>query len=326
MEDAAKNHPENNEAFIHMNGRIYDPRLGRMLSPDPVTQAPENGQNYNRYTYANNNPLKYSDPSGFSYVDCAVAYESGGSNMRANAGCANTIYNVGKSISKAFREFGILGGNGCDGVCNHRKAAMEWCRTSAPCFAYAQTVREQWRKKSIIPLYEAHLFSNTLASAEGDQIKIGDPQVITPIAGTDGMSLPLLFYNSVFSNVALTEIANARREALSQRRIVGIAIRNDGNGNYNNGEHPNNFPSSLLFNVAQLDSDGLSRIALDPEGLSAAIFALPKFGTNSSHSKYEVFYFEFANTFEVPVIVSETRKRGGNWIYLPGEDEAIQWF
>jgi len=49
-----------------MNGRIYDPKLGRMLSPDPVTQAPENGQNYNRYSYAYNNPLKYTDPSGFN--------------------------------------------------------------------------------------------------------------------------------------------------------------------------------------------------------------------------------------------------------------------
>ena len=52
--------------IIHMNGRIYSPKLGRMLSPDPVTQAPENGQNYDRYTYAYNNPLKYSDPSGYS--------------------------------------------------------------------------------------------------------------------------------------------------------------------------------------------------------------------------------------------------------------------
>ena len=49
-----------------MNGRIYSPKLGRMLSPDPVTQAPESGQNYDRYTYALNNPLKYTDPSGFS--------------------------------------------------------------------------------------------------------------------------------------------------------------------------------------------------------------------------------------------------------------------
>ena len=49
-----------------MNGRIYSPKLGRMLSPDPVTQAPENGQNYDRYTYAFNNPMKYMDPTGYS--------------------------------------------------------------------------------------------------------------------------------------------------------------------------------------------------------------------------------------------------------------------
>ncbi len=48
-----------------MNGRIYSPSIGRMLSPDPITQAPENGQNYNRYSYVFNNPLKYTDPTGY---------------------------------------------------------------------------------------------------------------------------------------------------------------------------------------------------------------------------------------------------------------------
>ena len=49
---------------INMNGRIYDPRLGRFLSPDPYVQAPYNSQNYNRYSYCLNNPLKYTDPTG----------------------------------------------------------------------------------------------------------------------------------------------------------------------------------------------------------------------------------------------------------------------
>ena len=49
---------------INMNGRIYDPRLGRFLSPDPYVQAPYNSQNYNRYSYCLNNPLKYTDPDG----------------------------------------------------------------------------------------------------------------------------------------------------------------------------------------------------------------------------------------------------------------------
>jgi RHS repeat-associated protein len=51
--------------LIHMNGRIYDPTLGRFLSPDPLVQAPYNSQSYNRYTYTFNNPLLFTDPSGY---------------------------------------------------------------------------------------------------------------------------------------------------------------------------------------------------------------------------------------------------------------------
>ena len=53
--------------IIHMNGRIYDPELGRMLSPDPVIQAPTVSQNYNRYSYVINNPLRFTDPSGYLF-------------------------------------------------------------------------------------------------------------------------------------------------------------------------------------------------------------------------------------------------------------------
>ena len=51
--------------LINMNGRCYDPLLGRILSPDPDLQDPSNIQNYNRYSYCLNNPLKYTDPSGY---------------------------------------------------------------------------------------------------------------------------------------------------------------------------------------------------------------------------------------------------------------------
>lgn len=50
--------------LINMNGRMYDPVVGRFLSPDPYVQAPDFSQNYNRYSYCLNNPLKYTDPSG----------------------------------------------------------------------------------------------------------------------------------------------------------------------------------------------------------------------------------------------------------------------
>lgn len=51
--------------LVHMNGRVYDPRLGRFMSGDPFIQDPLNGQNYNRYTYVYNNPTNLTDPTGF---------------------------------------------------------------------------------------------------------------------------------------------------------------------------------------------------------------------------------------------------------------------
>ena len=50
--------------LVNMNARLYDPLLGRFLSPDPYVQAPDFTQNFNRYSYALNNPLKYTDESG----------------------------------------------------------------------------------------------------------------------------------------------------------------------------------------------------------------------------------------------------------------------
>ena len=48
-----------------MNGRVYDPTTGRFLSADNVVQAPGFTQSYNRYSYCMNNPLKYTDPTGY---------------------------------------------------------------------------------------------------------------------------------------------------------------------------------------------------------------------------------------------------------------------
>lgn len=51
-------------SLINMNGRIYDPVLGRFLSPDPYVQLPGYANGFNRYAYCLNNPLVYTDPTG----------------------------------------------------------------------------------------------------------------------------------------------------------------------------------------------------------------------------------------------------------------------
>ncbi|MGH8130065.1 MAG: RHS repeat-associated core domain-containing protein [Steroidobacteraceae bacterium] len=56
-----------------MNGRVYDPLLGRFISADPYVTLPYDGQGLNRYAYALNNPLSFTDPSGFDPPPCMEA-------------------------------------------------------------------------------------------------------------------------------------------------------------------------------------------------------------------------------------------------------------
>ena len=53
--------------LIHMNGRLYDPATGRFISADPTIDMPDDMQNYNRYSYINNNPLSAIDYSGYGW-------------------------------------------------------------------------------------------------------------------------------------------------------------------------------------------------------------------------------------------------------------------
>jgi len=49
-----------------MNGRLCDPVLGRFLNADPVIQFPGFAQSYNSYSYVMNNPLRFTDPTGYT--------------------------------------------------------------------------------------------------------------------------------------------------------------------------------------------------------------------------------------------------------------------
>ncbi len=59
--------------FINCNARLYDPFIGRFLAPDPLIQDPSSTQNFNRYSYCLNNPLKYTDESGEFVISATSA-------------------------------------------------------------------------------------------------------------------------------------------------------------------------------------------------------------------------------------------------------------
>ncbi|HQO86877.1 MAG TPA: RHS repeat-associated core domain-containing protein [Bacteroidia bacterium] len=70
--------------LINMNGRMYDPVVSRMLSPDNFVQAPDFSQSFNRYSYAWNNPLVLTDPSGefiFTLATLIAAPFTGGASL-----------------------------------------------------------------------------------------------------------------------------------------------------------------------------------------------------------------------------------------------------
>ena len=53
--------------LVNMDGRMYDPVVGRFISADPFIQSPDFTQSLNRYAYCINNPLSLIDPSGYSW-------------------------------------------------------------------------------------------------------------------------------------------------------------------------------------------------------------------------------------------------------------------
>ncbi|HEX4887224.1 MAG TPA: RHS repeat-associated core domain-containing protein [Luteibaculaceae bacterium] len=84
--------------LINMNGRMYDPVLGLMLSPDNFVSDATSTVAYNRFLYANGNPLKYVDPDG-EWVHLAVGAFIGG--------FVNWAMNGGQFNAKGLAYFGV---------------------------------------------------------------------------------------------------------------------------------------------------------------------------------------------------------------------------
>ena len=68
---------------MHLNGRVYDPLVGRMMTADPMVPDPTNGQAWNRYSYVINNPLSFTDPNGYCFLGLCSVFNAIGSFFSA---------------------------------------------------------------------------------------------------------------------------------------------------------------------------------------------------------------------------------------------------
>ena len=99
----------NEFGIINMNGRLYDPVLGRFFSPDNYVQMPDNSQNFNRYSYCLNNPLKYTDPSGNTFMEIfAFAMFNMASSMMQAGFEGKNVWKAGAlSLASSAASYGI---------------------------------------------------------------------------------------------------------------------------------------------------------------------------------------------------------------------------
>ena len=81
--------------MVNMGGRMYDPYMGRFLTPDPYVQAPDNTQSLNRYAYCLNNPLSLTDPTGYlsmgSFFSAAVGIAVGVETFGIGSGVLGAV-------------------------------------------------------------------------------------------------------------------------------------------------------------------------------------------------------------------------------------------
>ena len=108
-----------NVGLLNMNGRVYDPELGRFLTPDPNVQFVANPQSYNRYTYAANNPLRYTDPTGYGALSFLTSGSFWGHALQVlevaagAAACASVPEScIGVGLALAALNAGVMAARG----------------------------------------------------------------------------------------------------------------------------------------------------------------------------------------------------------------------
>ena len=90
--------------LTYMQARHYDGLLGRFMGTDPVGFNEKNPMSFNRYSYGNNNPYKYTDPNGEVIFFAPLLWVMGVGGLVGYSDYANTPVNSADIHTKSAYE------------------------------------------------------------------------------------------------------------------------------------------------------------------------------------------------------------------------------
>ncbi len=183
--------------LINMNGRMYDPVVSRMLSPDNFVQAPDFSQSFNRYSYAWNNPLVLTDPSGeivgFLIAGAIIGAYIGGAYAEGDLNPGNWAWN--NNTWKGIIAGGLIG------------------------TATGGVIGAMWSAGATISI-GANLFGNSVPLISFSQAGFSTANTVAGLIGIGGLGaagVASIDYSSLNTNKALNEMQS--RENLFNKSI-----------------------------------------------------------------------------------------------------------
>jgi RHS repeat-associated protein len=123
--------------------RYYDPSLGRFVSPDTIIPQQQGSQAWDRYAGMNNNPLRYTDPSGHS-VACGIGKEDCETRVHISSDTITYAHindDHDPPIITYSEEHGLcINGLGCSGGTSYRNWWQNWYFPRLPNFTHLHLV------------------------------------------------------------------------------------------------------------------------------------------------------------------------------------------
>jgi RHS repeat-associated protein len=169
-----------NIGLVHMNGRVYDPNVGRFLSVDPIVSDLGDSQSVDPYAYVGNRPLTSIDPTGFD-GEVVVNGQSG----HGGGDAAGAVFGaIGRLFSDFFSLFGSKP------------------KPPAPEVLHSQTAQSGVGANAAAPGLYPSAF-DLLASSPSNEVLVQSPYVPNFVVG-DEYAGTGVFQWAVISNVELT--------------------------------------------------------------------------------------------------------------------------